>query len=191
MIITVTGASGSGKSFITNYLCSLNEKIVYLSIDEIGHEVLLIPEVIDELVNTFRISLTDGKVDRKELGNIVFNNRDKMDKLTDMTWRYMEKMIDNFIKNNKDKIILLDWILITKTKYFEMASLNILVKADFNVRAQRAMKRDNISLDKFKEREKASISYDESAFNYIVNNNEIEETRKLVKSIYDKSIVSG
>lgn len=187
MIITISGASGSGKSSISRLLCSRNNNIIHLDIDKISHSLYEDEEVIDKLKKAFNIDV----VNRNIIGQIVFNDKHAMDILTDITWSKMEKIIDEFISNNKDKIILLDWILITKTKYFNMSSINILVKADYSLRKKRAMARDNISEDKFDTREKAREEYDEELFNFIINNNNLEESKKVVDKFMMKVLYTG
>ena len=191
MLITITGASGSGKSFIANYLTTLNKNIVHLNIDLVGHEVIETEEIKRKIVEYFNLELNDNKIDRKALGEIVFNNQDKMQELSNLTWQYMEQKIDEFIKSNQNKIIILDWILIPKTKYFDNSDINILVKADLEERTKRAILRDSITASKFEEREKATLDFDEEKFDYVIENKKQEKTKVMVKKIYDKSIISG
>ncbi len=102
----------------------------------------------------------------------------------------MEQKIDDYLILNSNKIIILDWILIPKTKYFNDSDINILVKADFKDRINRAIIRDNITSDKFEKREKATLNFDENKFDYVIENKVKEETKVMVKKIYDKSIIS-
>ena len=65
------------------------QDIIHLDIDNISHEVLTYPEVYNQLINTFGISVSnlDNKtINRRNLGNIVFNSEKEMDKLTQITW---------------------------------------------------------------------------------------------------------
>lgn len=103
----------------------------------------------------------------------------------------MENVIDKIILENKNKIILLDWLLVIKTKYFNMSDMKILVKADINLRMNRAIDRDKITELKFMEREKATVKYNEKLFDYILVNSSINDTKRKVKKLYDKSIVPG
>lgn len=191
MLITITGPSGSGKSFIANYLTTLNKNIVHLNIDLVGHEVIETEEIKRKIVEHFHLDTKNNQIDRKRLGEIVFNNQDKMQELSNFTWQYMEQKIDEYIKDNQNKIIILDWILIPKTKYFNLSDMNILVKATKEARTKRAMIRDNITVSKFEEREKATLDFDESKFDYVIDNDSQEKTKVMVKKIYDKSIISG
>lgn len=190
MLITITGSSGTGKSFIANYLTTINKNIVHLNIDLVGHEVIENEEIKRKIVKQFNIELNDNQIDRKALGEIVFNNHAKMQELSNLTWQSMEQKIDEFINDNQNKIIILDWILIPKTKYFNNSDINILVKAALDNRTKRVMIRDNITKAKFEEREKATLKYDESKFDFVIDNENQEKTKVMVKKIYDKSIIS-
>lgn len=192
MLISIVGKSGSGKSYISSLLSKYNSNIITLNIDEVGHNVLTNDIVKECLISSFGEKIINQNVvDRKQLGNIVFNSHKEMKKLTDITWFYMEQYIDDFIEKNKEHIIILDWLLLPKTKYFEQSDLKILVDAPLKIRMMRAIKRDNITSEKFLLREKASMSFENLNFDYVINNNQdLEKVGREVRKIYDKSIIS-
>ena len=183
MIIGIFGKSGCGKSTLANQIIVLtNNKATHLDIDKVGHNVLLLPEVKQELMKSFGESvIKENIVDRKRLGEIVFDSRNEMSKLSDIIWKYMQIEIDNFLNNNKDKIIILDWLLLSISKYFDMCDIKILLDIPYEIRKQRAMKRDNITEEAFDLREKASIEFDESTFDYVIKANDKEIVKRLVK----------
>ena len=185
MIIGICGKSGSGKSTLANQIIELtNNKAIHLDIDKVGHSVLLLPEIKEELINSFGESIIKEKmIDRKKLGEIVFNSRNEMNKLSDVTWKYMQIEIDDFLNHHKDKIIILDWLLLSISKYFDMCDIKILLDIPYKVRKQRAIKRDNITEEAFDLREKASISFDDSAFDYVLKADDKEIVKRLVKSL--------
>ena len=127
------------------------------------------------MITTFgKIILTNNNIDRKKLGKIVFSNKEAMKKLEDITWDYMEKEIDKIINNNKNKIIILDWLLLPKTKYFKSSDLRILVNVPYKVRKQRILLRDNITEEQFELRERNTIEYDKSKFDYVLKDEDIK-----------------
>lgn len=190
MIICLVGLSGSGKSFISQLLEEYNEKIIHLDIDKIGHKSLINEKVKEQLITEFGDSLLEnGEIVRARLSSIVFNSEQAMSKLTDITWSYLENEIDTFIANNQNKIIILDWLLLPKTKYFKESDLRILVTAPVEVRMQRAITRDNITEEKFLIREASAPEINPNYFEYIINNVNEEKTKKEVEQIYDKSII--
>lgn len=185
MIIGISGKSGSGKSTLARKIINKsNNKAIHLDIDKIGHSVLLLPEVKEELIKSFGESIIQkNNIDRKKLGEIVFASRKEMSKLSEITWKYMQIEIDNFLNIHKNKIIILDWLLLPITKYFAMCNIKILLDILYDVRKQRVMKRDNITKEAFDLREKASINFDESAFDYVIKDDNNEIIKRLVKSL--------
>lgn len=187
MYIGICGKQGSGKSTLAKKLLEELNNYIYVDIDKIGHQVNELDEVKQELITTFgKDILTDNKINRKLLGKKVFNNQDNMDKLVDITWKYMEKEIDKIILNSKN--VIFDWQLLPKVKYFKMCDLKILVDTPFNIRKERILKRDNISPEYLKSREDSSIIYNKEDFDIVLLDNEIDIER--VKK-YEKSIISS
>lgn len=190
MLISIVGYSGSGKSFIAELLKQYNPQIIHLDIDKIGHSIYDNPEVIEKMLLEFGPSIFENnQINRQKLGKIVFNSPEKMQRLEDITWFHMEKIIDDFIASNPNNIILLDWLLLPKTKYFLASDLRILVTASYETRLNRAMKRDKITEEAFALRTKAAPIIDETQFEYIISNEDITKTQEEVRKIYDKNII--
>lgn len=183
MVIGICGKSGCGKSTLAKQMIELtNNRAVHLDIDKVGHNVLMIDEVKKELVKSFGNSIVqEDNIDRKELGKIVFDSKHEMERLSDVTWKYMQIEIDRFLSSNKDKIVILDWLLLPISKYFYMCDMKILLDIPYEVRKQRAMIRDNISEEAFDLREKASMNYNLEDFNYVLNTNDREAIKRLVE----------
>ena len=193
MIISIVGKSGSGKSYICKLLQSFSKDIIHLDIDNVSHEVLADPNVYNELVDTFGVSVSnpDNKtINRRALGNIVFNSEIEMDKLTMITWPRMQPIIDKFIFEHSNKVILLDWQLLLKSRYFNISDIKILVESPFELRMQKAISRDNITEEIFQTRDKSSLEFNSNEFDYVINNDYSDKVKEKVKEIYDKSIIS-
>lgn len=180
MIIGICGKSGSGKSTIAKQIISKYKTAVHLDIDKIAHKSHKDKEVKRKIINIFSKSiLTDNEIDRKKLGKIVFSSKIKMKLLKEITWEYMQKEIDNFINENKDKIIILDYILLPLTKYFNKCNIKILLDIPYSIRKQRVLNRDNIDEEEFDLRDSASIQYNENDFDIVISNEEENILRRI------------
>lgn len=93
----------------------------------------------------------------------------------------MQIEIDKILNLNKDKIIILDWLLLLNTKYFNMCDVKILLDVSYDVRKKRAMKRDNITEEDFDLREQASIDFDETLFDYVFKADDEKKVERLAK----------
>lgn len=188
-IIGITGKSGSGKSTLAK---KLSEKLNYIffDTDELCHQALYQEEIIEKLRSSLgnEIFSKNQIIDRKKLGNIVFQDNNKMKLLTDLTWTYMENVIDNEILKN-DKNIIIEGILLPKTKYWNNLDYRICVKADYSTRKQRVIDRDNISEEYFKKRESSNIEYNSIKFDYIYKSDETNETLEEVTNKLCKVII--
>lgn len=163
MIIGITGKSGVGKTTLAN----LFKGYKIISVDEIAHKVLERPDTHQAIVAAFGEDIANA--DRKVLGDVIFNNRQKMSTLTNLIWDTMCCYIDDIIHNNEDVII--DWILLPHTKYFHLCDVKILIKSDESERIDHVLKRDNISRAYLDIRDSHSIAYDEFLFDYVIQNN--------------------
>ena len=185
MIIGICGKSGSGKSTLANEIVDkYKNNVIHVDIDKIGHNVYKNKIVLENIIKCFGSDVViNGVVDRKKLGDIVFNSCDMMEKLTNITWLVMEREIDNIIKDNKNMVIILDWALLPKTKFMNICDIKILLDIPYEIRKERAMLRDNISSDKFDLREKNSLEYNKKDFDYIIVDNSKDEIKRLVKKV--------
>lgn len=183
-IIGITGKSGSGKTELATLLAE-ELKGKYIDIDKIGHEANKQPEILKDLCETFGKGILDanGQLNRKKLGAIVFSDKNKMDQLTDITWGYMQKQLDSIMEQSND-IFVLDWILLPKSKYWEMCDLRILVTANDKIRKIKVIERDNITEEYFEKRDSASLDYSPYNFDYVFKNDYQNETiEKIVETI--------
>lgn len=181
MIIGICGKSGSGKSTIAKQITSRYKNAVHLDIDKIAHKSHKDEEVKQKIIGTFTESvLTNNEIDRKKLGRIVFASKEKMKLLEAITWEFMEKEIDNFINENKDKIIILDYILLPLTKYFDKCNIKILLNIPYHIRKQRVLSRDDITEEQFDLRDSASIQYEMSDFDVVLENEKDDILRRIL-----------
>lgn len=168
MIIGITGKSGVGKTTLAKQLNKNNDfKVIH--IDDLSHEIMEQDHIKSQLISIFGNNIiVNNKIDRKCIGDLIFTNRDLYDKLSKQIWIEIKKQI-NTIMSTHDNIIL-DWILLPQSHYWKMCDRKILITADDDIRKQKVMQRDNISLDYLNKRDAASIAYDDFDFDEIIHN---------------------
>lgn len=143
--IVLTGGIATGKSTVANLL--MLHGFLTIDADKIAHKLL------DE--NTASISkifgpeyIVKGKVDRKKLGQLVFNNQKEKEKLEKFIHpKIKEKIIEEaqvFEKQGKPYFIDIP-LFFEKGSYNIEKSLVIYVNRELQI--QRLMKRDNCARD--------------------------------------------
>ena len=93
-VIGLTGGIGSGKSTVSKFLAELGAGII--DADRVGHEALRRDtEVWREVVVAFgrQILTPAGDIDRKKLGEVVFNNTESLTRLNQIMHPRMYDMV--------------------------------------------------------------------------------------------------
>ena len=100
MVIGITGGVGCGKSTVLNILCNkYNAHII--DADKVAHRLMEpLGQVYEKVRNYFgdEIISEDGNIDRKKLGKIVFNNKEKLEKLNGIVHPMVKETIIEEIK---------------------------------------------------------------------------------------------
>lgn len=188
-IIGVTGNSGSGKSTVSNILKSLGAYLIMA--DEIAHKIIMSDAYV-EIVKTFGTDILKEdslEIDRKKLGNIVFNDEKKLVILNSITHPYIIKSIINeikllYFKRDEYKFIVIDAALLIETKLNEMSDQVWLVHADEKLKIKRLIERDKLSENQIMARLKTQMPFEEAkkfADVIIINNGTYEQLEEQVK----------
>ena len=138
-VIGVIGETGSGKSTFTKYVQS-HYSCYGINADQIGHSVIEEKEIKDSLVRKFSMDiLEDHHINRKRLGEIVFNDRASLAFLSQLTHpRIRECIIEAIqIKKKEYRIILIDGVALVEANVHELCDYIIYISASKQVRLNR------------------------------------------------------
>lgn len=148
-VIAVTGKMASGK----NYISSLLEKEGWKCIDA----DLLVHKAIDDsseiIYQTFKdeaekknlhILTEDNRIDRRELGKLLFADPELLQKQEEIVYPLITKMIKDFINQN-EKSLINATVLYKTPELLKICQTILYVKASFVKRFIRCKKRDKLS----------------------------------------------
>ena len=165
-VIGLTGGTGSGKSVVSKGLAAAGAVIV--DADKIAHEIILKGEpAYHEIVEYYGTGILDeeGNIIRKKLGEIVFNDKEKLAFLNQCTHKYITAEVKRQISVAKEEgiatAIVVDAPLLLEAKLETVCDLVWVVYADPEVRAQRVMARDGITYELAKARIANQKSWEE------------------------------
>jgi len=100
LVIGLTGSIGTGKSEAARYLAQLGAEVI--DADQVGHEAYTPQsEVWHNVVGVFGKEILDsnGEVDRKKLGAIVFSNPDQLSRLNQIMHPLMARIVAEEIED--------------------------------------------------------------------------------------------
>lgn len=167
--IGLTGPTGAGKGYVGSYLKTLGFNII--DSDSVVKEIYENNyEILHRLCLAFgNAIIKDNKIDRKELGKIVFNDKEKLEKLNSIVH-------PEVIKQCEKRAIypaVLDAPQLFEAKAQDKCFKIISVIADNDIRAQRIMQRDSISFDMAMNRINAQFDneYYINNADYVIYNN--------------------
>lgn len=187
-LVGITGGIGSGKSKVMQYIASLGYPI-YLS-DEAGRSVMGKPEIIQKIQSIFEENvITESGLDRKKIGNIVFNNPEKLQQLNAIVHPAVAEDFTNFITQHAEEgLIFYESAILIETNNYKKFDCIILITAPKEVRIARVMERDQISREIVLERMKNQMCDEEKKkiANFEINNENFEDTKQKINEIIKK-----
>lgn len=142
-IVGLTGGMGTGKTSILNLFKKKN--INCFNSDFIAKN-LMDNDLKEEIKTLFGSDIYEkGKLNRKKISKIVFNDIKKLNKLNSIVHPAVRKNFRDFIKNNKkDKFIVYETALLFETGFNRECDIIILIISPFKKRIERIMKRDGL-----------------------------------------------
>lgn len=190
VILGVTGGSGCGKSAFCKMLSEFGAQII--DADVVAREIVrpAMP-ALQEIVEAFgdEYLLTNGELDRKKLGVLVFSDEQKLHILNKITHKYIIEDIKNRLKKLDSPVIIIDAAVLFESGLSQLCTRTVCVLAKERVRAERIIKRDGLSLEHALDRihaQQRDTFYIEHANDVIYNNGTEEELRVICKKYWNQ-----
>ena len=145
MIIGITGGTGCGKTTALNVL--RDHGCVVLDCDAIYHWLLETDQKLLSAIETrFPGTVTDGKLDRKKLGSIVFADKNALLDLNKITHSAVKQEVLKQL-DPQPELAAIDAIGLFEGGLAELCQLTVAITAPESDRVARLMARDGISED--------------------------------------------
>ena len=191
--IGLTGGIASGKSTVLNWF--KNHDIAYVDADVVAREIVEPGKpALDELKKAFgpSVILPDGTLNRRALGDIVFQDKDKLAILNSIFKKYLsqafQEAADQFEKAGA-KACIFDVPLLIEHDYYKDMDEVWLVYVDPKSQLERLMARNNFDESQAKARIGAQMNLDDKkayAQEIIDNSGDQEALDKTLTSFWDK-----
>ena len=187
-VVAITGGIGSGKSVVLDAFKDLGADVY--SADAISHSIMLRGGLAYcDVLECFGDEILDDnrEIDRKKLGDIVFSDKEKLEKLNEITHSKIYEELIRLAEASKCDIVCLEIPLLFSAKCPIKLDLSIGVVADEEIRLKRVMDRDLCTYEQAKARMKKQLPDSEiisRADCVIYNNGNIDEVRDKAREIY-------
>lgn len=149
-VVCVTGPMAAGK----NLAAAIFEKMGWVSIDAdiVAHQVLDI--VKDQVVALhqekaqalgLKLLSEDGRLNRKAIAQIVFSDKEALEKHEALLFPMIDTLLRDFIEKNKEKPVVINATVLYKVPLIYEMDAVFFIDAPRCLRLLRAMKRDKRS----------------------------------------------
>jgi dephospho-CoA kinase len=192
MNIGLTGGIATGKSTVSSLL--VQKGALLIDADAIAREVMLPGQpVLDAVTNFFgqAILQEDGTLDRKKLGNIVFNDKEALKVLNSISHpvirKQMKERMNELEKQNPNTLIVIDIPLLIESGLQSMFEQVLLVYVPRDIQKQRLMLRDSLSSEQAEARLLAQMDIEEkkTIANIVIDNSySLEQTEQQLSELW-------
>ncbi len=166
LVLGLTGNIGCGKSSVSTIFMENNIKVV--DADIVARQIFDDKNLLNEVFSTFGKSIRnqDGSLNRRALGNIVFNDDEKLILLNNLTHPKIKQKILSKVeeyKNQGEKIVVIDAALLIEDDYIPYIQKLILITCRKEIQINRIIARDNCTKEEAISRINSQMSQEEKS----------------------------
>ena len=197
MLIGLTGQSGAGKSTVSeifkeNGFFVINADLVSKAVADSEVGMTALKKAFGEEY------FENGKLNRKKLGALVFENKEMLDKLNNTLLPIISEEIQKMIEKSDSPLVLLDAPTLFESGIDKNCDVVISVIAPKNVLINRIMERDSLSFNDAEKRISSEFSeefFKENSQIVIENNSTLENLKSnaetALNNLLKKQIYGG
>lgn len=173
-IIGLTGAIGSGKSFVAHIFETF--QIPIYNSDYWAKQLVTQNKNVRQKIKTLlgeNSYHTDGSYNTVYVSNMVFNNNELLQQLNEIIHPAVAKHFEQFVAQNAQaSYVIKETALLFEKNIYKQCQANICVVAPLEIRIQRVLQRDNTTREQILKRMNSQWSQEEKVqkADYIIHN---------------------
>ena len=187
--IGLTGSIGSGKSLIAKVFQNLGIPVFNADIEakKLYEDLRFLEEISKEFGNEV---VEDGVLIRPRLANIVFNNRERLEKLNSMTHPKVLERFEEWAKEQSTAFVLHESAILFESGWREHFDAVISVYTPLEVVIERVIKRDGIAEEEVMKRYNNQMNMDDKRdlADYIIYHDNKKMVMPQILDIYNELI---
>lgn len=192
--VGLTGGIGVGKSYVCKIFAELGCYV--FDADQVARDVVNPGKLgYEKVVTEFgdEVLAPDKTIDRAKLGQIVFNNKEKREKLNQLLHPIIideqNKLMLEVLAKDPKAIVIMDAALMIESGSYKRFDKLIVVFCDKETQIERIIKRNNFSFEQAQTRINAQMPTEEKrryANIEIDTSGNFQETEKRVREVYQE-----
>ena len=174
LILGITGGTGCGKSTLLGVIHELGG--IVIDCDAVYHRLLQEDDaMLSSIAHRFPGTVSDGKLERKKLGNIVFADQKALSDLNSITHKAVKAEVLRLLPKTP-ALVAIDAIGLFEGELASLCNLTIAITAPEKDRVKRLMARDGITEEYALSRIRAQRTQEEfvSLCDITLENNDFE-----------------
>ena len=186
--IGITGGIGSGKSVVAQILEAMHFPVYY---SDQQSKILVDTDLIirEELIKLLGKEVyLDGKLNRPFLTQQLFSNDELRLKINQIIHPKVREAFTNWVNKQSSNLVFNEAAILFETGAYQLMDYNILVTAPLELKIERVLKRDNITINEIQERISKQWSDEEKIplADFVIVNDEVKPLLQQIEAILIK-----
>lgn len=193
IVVGLTGGIGSGKTTVANFFKDLNVP-VYIADEEAKKLMNKSKVLIKKIKKLFgEKAYAAGELNRPYISSKIFNDKSLLQKMNSIVHPKVAKHFKKWVLKQDSPYVIKEAAILFESGSYKNCDLIITVLADKSTRVERLINRDNSSPEsinaimnnQWEDKNRVKLS------DFVINNNDLANTKKQVLTIHKKILKSS